>query len=383
MGLWHAPRVRVLVTSTPGLGHVQPILPLALALREQGHDVHWVTGEPGVAAVAGAGFEVTVAGMAPRDRVAELNRRHPDLFARELAEARAIAFSTHFGELAAPVMVAALGPVVAQWRPDVLVHDAAELGAPLVAASADLPSVCLGFGELVPARSTRAAGDVMAPHWVAAGLDPDPHAGSYRGLYVDLYPASLRSTPMDHVPTVQPHRPADASAPAAGSLVYVTFGTVFNEVDEGFRAAVLGAAAVADDVLVTVGPGGDPAAVGPVPSTVRVERFVPQAEVLPRCTAVVCHGGSGTVLASLAHGLPVLCLPRAADQFTNADNVARVDAGAVLRPPEVTEGSVRDALHNLMGASTARAVATRLATEIAAMPADAEVAASIAAFAAR
>lgn len=362
---------------------MQPILPLAVELRAQGHDVHWVTGEPGASAVADGGFKVTVAGMPERDRNAELNRRHPDLFTRPLAEARAIAFSTHFGELAAPVMLAALGSVMTEWRPDVLVHDAAELGAPLAAASADLPSVCLGFGELVPVRSARAAGDVVAPLWEAAGLEPDQYAGSYRGLYVDLYPASLRGEPMDHVPTVQPHRPADASAPAAGPLVYVTFGTLFNEVDDAFRAAVWGAAAVADEVLVTVGPTGDPSGIGPVPANVRVERFVPQADLLPRCAAVVCHGGSGTVLASLAHGLPLLCLPRGADQFTNADNVARVGAGAVLRPTEVTEGAVRDALQALMGASTARLAAAGLAAEIAGMPSDAEVAAAIAAYAAR
>lgn len=362
---------------------MQPILPLAVELRAQGHDVHWVTAEPGAAAVADGGFEITVAGMSERDRNAELNRRHPDLFTRPLAEARAIAFSTHFGELAAPVMLAALGSVMTEWRPDVLVHDAAELGAPLAAASTDLPSVCLGFGELVPVRSARAAGDVVAPLWEAAGLEPDQYAGSYRGLYVDLYPASLRGGPMDHVPTVQPHRPADASAPAAGSLVYVTFGTLFNEVDDAFRAAVWAAAAVADEVLVTVGPTGDPSGIGPVPTNVSVERFVPQADLLPRCTAVVCHGGSGTVLASLAHGLPLLCLPRGADQFTNADNVARFGAGAVLRPTEVTEGTVRDALQALMGASTARTAAAGLAAEIADMPSDAEVAAAIAAYAAR
>ena len=372
--------MRVLVTSTPGIGHVQPILPLALELQAQGHDVHWVTGEPGAAAVAEAGFDVTVAGMSPRERNAELNRRHPGLFTRPLAEARAIAFSTHFGDLAAPVMAPAVQSVVTDWRPDVLVHDAAELGAPLAAAVAGLPSVCLGFGELVPERSSLAAGDVVAPLWEAAGLDPDPHAGSYRGLYVDLYPTSLRGDPMDHVPAVQARRPADAAAPASGALVYVTFGTSFNQVDDAFLAAVRAAAAVADEVLVTVGSTGDPAVVGEVPAHVRVERFVPQAEVLPSCAAVVCHGGSGTVLASLAHGLPVLCLPRGADQFTNADNVSRVGAGAVIRTPEVREASVRDALQALMGATAARAAARELAAEIAGMPSDAAVAGAIAAF---
>src|SRR6185295_19162595 len=116
----------------------------------------------------------------------------------------------------------------------------------------------------------------------------------------------------------------------SGGLVYVTFGTVFNRIDDQFRAAVLAAAAIADEVLVTVGPAGDPYGVGEVPENVTVERFVRQAEVLPRCGAVVCHGGSGTVLAALAHGLPLLCLPRGADQFANASNLERVGAGISL-----------------------------------------------------
>ena len=71
---------------------------------------------------------------------------------------------------------------------------------------------------------------------------------------------------------------------------------------------------------------GSPAMLGAVPDHVRVESFIPQAEVLPGCGAVVCHGGSGTILAALAHGLPVVCIPQGADQFANAANVERVGA---------------------------------------------------------
>jgi UDP:flavonoid glycosyltransferase YjiC (YdhE family) len=375
--------VRVLFSSTSGLGHVQPMVPIALALQRAGHEVRWATGPSACDRIEAQGITAEPVGLGDRERMAAFRARHPEAAAMPGPELAAFMFPKLFGAIAAPAAIDGLLDLASRWRPDVLVHDAAELAAPLAAAAAGLPSVCLGFGELVPERSARAAGDAVAPLWEAAGLEPDPWAGSYRGLYVDLYPASLRGEPMDHVAEVQPRRPAAASAAAAGSLVYVTFGTVFNQIDDGFRAAVLGAAAMADEVLVTVGPTGDPAGIGTVPGNVRVERFVPQAEVLPRCAAVVCHGGSGTLLASLAHGLPLLCLPRGADQFTNADNVARVGAGAVLRPPEVSEAAVRDALATLVGASPARTAASALATEIAAMPSDAEVAAAIAAFAAR
>ena len=155
---------------------------------------------------------------------------------------------------------------------------------------------------------------------------------------------------------------------------------MFNDVDDGFRAAVLGAASVADEVLVTVGPAGDPDGVGAMPANVRVERFVPQDEVLPRCTAVVCHGGSGTLLASLAHGIPLVCVPRAADQFRNAANLARVGAGVSLTGDEVSEAGVRTALGQILETPAIRTATRGLAEEIATMPSDAETAAAIEAF---
>ena len=46
--------------------------------------------------------------------------------------------------------------------------------------------------------------------------------------------------------------------------------------------------------------------------------------------AVVCHGGSGTVLGALAGGVPMVVVPWFADQFTNAAKVAGAGAGFVV-----------------------------------------------------
>src|SRR6185503_13419353 len=113
-------------------------------------------------------------------------------------------------------------------------------------------------------------------------------------------------------------------------LVYVTFGTVFNR-DVALLARVVGALALLPvRVVVTVGPGGDPDALGPQPHHVHVARYLPQDEILPLCAAVVSHGGSGTFLAALAAARPQLCLPQAADQFLNAAALERSGAGVTL-----------------------------------------------------
>jgi UDP:flavonoid glycosyltransferase YjiC (YdhE family) len=369
--------VRILVTTTAGLGHVLPVLRTATELLARGHEVTWLAGPGNSDVIVDAGFDVTVAGMPVRDRLAEFFRRYPDTRSLPEDERRAVAFSKLFGELSAPPVVEALRPIAREWRPDVVLHDAAELAGPLVAASIGVPSVCHGFGEIMPEKSIRRTGEQMAPLWRESGLEPDEYAGSYRGLYVDIYPPSLRSQDMAHVAATQLCRPADGVA-ASGGLVYVTFGTVWNVVDDGFHAAVQAAASLADEVLVTVGPAGDPASLGTVPANVVVERYVPQAEVLPRSAAVVCHGGSGTVLASLAHGVPVICLPRGADQFANAANLERAGAGVMVSVSDAAEvTALTRALHTVLETPAPKQAAVELGGEIAAMPAANEVADAI------
>jgi UDP:flavonoid glycosyltransferase YjiC (YdhE family) len=52
--------------------------------------------------------------------------------------------------------------------------------------------------------------------------------------------------------------------------------------------------------------------------------------VLPYAKLVVTHAGMGTVMASLACGVPMLCFPMERDQFANAERVMALDAGRSL-----------------------------------------------------
>ena len=150
-------------------------------------------------------------------------------------------------------------------------------------------------------------------------------------------------------------------------------GTVFN--DPGpLRVVVTALAGLDVRVLVTVGPQGDPAALGDQPDHVRVERYVPHGAVLPQCAAVVSHGGSGTALAALSLGLPQPCLPQGADQFLNARAVVSAGAGLSLHPGEATVEAVRDAVARLLEEPSLTAAAGRVAASIESMPSPDEVA---------
>jgi UDP:flavonoid glycosyltransferase YjiC (YdhE family) len=90
--------------------------------------------------------------------------------------------------------------------------------------------------------------------------------------------------------------------------------------------------------------------------------------LLPRCSAVICHAGAGTLIGALAYGVPVVCLPRGADQFANAEQVARTGAGIALRPDQVSVESIRDATRRVLDESSYAAVAHQLRSEIELLP---------------
>ena len=55
-------------------------------------------------------------------------------------------------------------------------------------------------------------------------------------------------------------------------------------------------------------------------------------DLLPRCRAIVHHGGIGTTSKAFAAGIPQLVLPLAHDQHDNAARVVRLQAGLRIKP---------------------------------------------------
>jgi UDP:flavonoid glycosyltransferase YjiC (YdhE family) len=69
---------------------------------------------------------------------------------------------------------------------------------------------------------------------------------------------------------------------------------------------------------------------GHLPQDVRHSTFAPFRQLLPRCAAVVHHGGIGTTTAALQSGCPQVVLPLAWDQPDNAARVVRLGVAASL-----------------------------------------------------
>ncbi len=371
-------RVRVLVTSTPGYGHVLPMVPLAKALLAAGHEVLWATAADACPRVAAAGIEVTPSGRT-EEQLGDVRRAIAAATAGfEPEQLPRYVFPRLFGEARTPGMVHDLLPVARQWRPDLVVHENGELAAPLVAEALGVPHVTHAFGGGVPAELVADAAERIAPLWAERGLPMPPYGGCFEHLYLDICPAALQTVPLDHIGEIQQLRPVVytgelAALPAGLSredprpLIYLTLGTVQNRPDV-LRTVAEAVAEMDVRLLVTVGPQGDPAGLGPQPSHVMVERWVSQAAVLPLCAAVVSHAGSGTVLGAAALGLPQVCLPQAADQFRNTAGVVSTGAGLGLHPGDATPEAVADAVSAVLHEPHFRAAAAELSQQVASMP---------------
>jgi len=143
---------------------------------------------------------------------------------------------------------------------------------------------------------------------------------------------------------------------------------VFRTLIEGASRSTPTADATGLQVIVTVGAENDPAALGPQPAHVHVQRFIPQESLLPYCSAVVTHAGAGSILGALAFGVPLLAVPRGADQFYNAERVVSAGAGLSLLPEQLEPGAVATQLERVLREPAFRVAAQRIEAEIRALP---------------
>ena len=85
-----------------------------------------------------------------------------------------------------------------------------------------------------------------------------------------------------------------------------------------------------------------------LPEGVKHFDYAPFSELLPRCAALVHHGGIGTTSQALAAGIPQLIMPLAHDQHDNAARVKRLNAGAEIPTNQYRARNVADALQKMI-----------------------------------
>jgi UDP:flavonoid glycosyltransferase YjiC (YdhE family) len=357
--------VKAVLAALPAFGHVYPLVPLAIALQRTGAEVVFATGEEFASRLPARTVRGAEGSWAFSDATSEIERR-----IEELGGAAVEGLGhTLFVELCAPHVVDVMTAALARERPDLVVFEQTDVGAAMAAYATGVRAVCLaivGWGRQWSMIYDAVAAMIRAPGAGAlaeALIDPHPPFLAEVGATPPFPTLAMRPTAWSPQGTAPPWLLGPRRAPR----VYLTMGTVFGNVDL-LRSAALEIAGSGCEVLVATGPGIEPGALGDLPAVVHVEQEVPQAHLLPYVDLVVHHGGTGTVIGSLASGLPQIVMPQGADQFWNAEHLAAEGACRIVRA-DAPPGSIAAAVTAMtQQQAPERAAARRLGGIIAAMP---------------
>ncbi|WP_406601771.1 glycosyltransferase [Lentzea sokolovensis] len=367
--------MRILFSSLGSHGHVYPILPLAIAARAQGHDVLYAVDSGFHATVEKLGFTVVDAGISIWEAFRQANELHgTGEFRRDMLRQTAV---DAFGSVLPRAFVNDLEPVLERDKPDLVVFELINPGAGLAAMRAGIPTVCHGFGKMDESLIPEAMSGLLLEYVTELGITlPDGQHYGLGSTYLDVFPPSLQNLdfladvdriPMRPVPFAEPGELPDWVVAHERPLVYLTFGTAFSNPDV-LRTAIAGLSGVDAEVLVATGPQVDPSVLTDVPGNVHVLPWVPQADLLAHADLVVHHGGAGTTVAAMTHGLPQLVLPQGADQFRNAEIVEDTRLGGRLVGEDFTADAVHETARKLLKDNEVQAANAAIAAEIAAMP---------------
>jgi hypothetical protein len=366
--------------------HFMPLVPFLDACKRRGHQVAVAAPVDLAPQVKAAGAELLTFPAPEESVLGPLWARMGTLPPQDKPR---VSIGEIFAGVCASTALPAVLETVTRWKPDVVVRESMEFASLLAAEKVGIPHARVAIvTRSFEARTRAFSAPTVDGHRRGLGLSPDPTGEVMaREPALTMHPVSMEEPGPAAAPDLR-FRGARPAAPPLrdwwpgreGPFVYVTMGTVAGRVEAeraAFRAVVEGLAGLPVRALLTVGNDLPLEALGDVPAGVHVERFVPQAEVLPHADAVVCHGGSGTLIGALAAGVPLVVTPLFADQPYNGARVAAAGAGLSLTPGSPRAAELREALSKVLEDGAYRAAARRIAAEIAALPPVEEAGAAI------
>lgn len=398
----------MIVATFPWYGETMPLLELARAMVERGHDVTLVAGsrfrEP--AQATGARF-VALSGAADYDD-RRLDEAFPGRAQAEPGLSQNVFDTSHVLGDAIPDQHRVLSALLEEDPRRVLVTNAGVFGAWPFALGAPGPRprrwVAVGANPLYLASTdTTPFGPVPVPEGsseqdareanlaanvqIAGALAPATEhvaavlasLGCTRGVtdlteamvtlpdaFAELsvpemdFPRSDAQTSLSYVGLLPAPRPASWTKPpwwpeldGGRPVVVVTQGTVANADLSQLVEPTL-AALADDDVLVVAALGRGVDALSEVPGNVRVASYVPFDELLPRADVLVTNGGFGSTQQALAAGTPVVVAGASEDKAPTAARIAFHGVGISLDTSTPTADQVREAVRTVLADDSMR-----------------------------
>jgi MGT family glycosyltransferase len=141
-------------------------------------------------------------------------------------------------------------------------------------------------------------------------------------------------------PSLQPHRDKSLNFPfeqlGTQPLLYISLGTVFNNQIDFYRMCLTAFGDTGWQVVLSIGPDIDRAALPAIPANFIVATRVPQLDILSRVSLFISHGGMNSTMESLYYGVPLVVIPQISEQRATAQRVQELGLGSALDRETVT-----------------------------------------------
>jgi MGT family glycosyltransferase len=386
---------RILIATTPIMGHVLPLVPFARALAGR-HDVRWYTASKYRDRIEATGAQFIGYTRARDFDDGRMDQEFPGR--ARLSRMAQLKFDMkHLFIDPAPDQAADIREIMRSFPADLLIYDAAMIGGLLAHEREGPPSIAIGVVPIVmnsvdtapfglglqPSSSFAgrirnrllnslvqnvAFGDVQS-HWLAmrAGLGLGSTGWwlnhvTRSTFYLQPSVPGFEYTRSDLADNVQfigmvpPEQAVSVEAPpfwdeldGSRPVVHVTQGTIANTTPELIAPTLDGLAN--EDVLVVVSTGNRPieqVGLGALPRNARVARFLSYSDFLPKVSVMVTNGGYGGVQMALSHGVPLVVAGASEDKPEVAARVAWSGAGVNLKTARPTPQAVRRAVREIL-----------------------------------
>jgi UDP:flavonoid glycosyltransferase YjiC (YdhE family) len=379
--------MRALLTVQPSVGHLHPLVPVARALVDAGHEVAVCSAASFRPEVEAFDLDHIDAGLDWLMSDQSTWRAFPPMPppGPEFAQFAV----TTLADITTRRMVPDLLAIARTWSPDLIVREGMEYGGCLAAERLGLPHASVAGNAYAAVDSPeiryfpgnrRMVAEPLARHREEVGLPPDPETlMPFRHLHLCFTPPAWDGPSAPRPPNARFLRHTDTVPPGARlpdwverlpdrPTVLASLGTVFNKTPGVLEAIVSALGEEPVNLIVAIGRDQDPGRFGPQPDHVRLEPYVAQPLLLARCDAFVTHGGFNSVKEALGAGVPMVVVPITADQPYSAERCADLGVGRTVGADDRSPEAIRDAVRQVLTEVSYRKSARAFQAEIRALP---------------
>lgn len=152
----------------------------------------------------------------------------------------------------------------------------------------------------------------------------------------------------------------DVSSLDRDPVIYIAFGTIFNQAVDFYRLCFSAFADAPYTVVLSVGRQTQIEGLGDIPTNFIVRDHLPQLTVLERARLFITHGGMNSASEGLYYGVPLMVFPQGADQHRVARRVAELGAGVRGEQKGWTATDLRTEAERLIGNTSVSEVCGRV-----------------------